>query len=82
VDGVQAAKLTLTPKAAKVHNMFQQIILWIDPARGVSVQQEFIEPSADYRLAKYSNIKLNERIPDDVFKLKTTGKTKWVRPQA
>jgi outer membrane lipoprotein-sorting protein len=82
LDGVQAAKLTLTPKAAKVRNMFQQIVLWIDPARGISVQQEFIEPSGDYRLAKYSNIKINQKIPDDAFKLKTTGKTKWVRPQA
>ena len=82
VDGVQAAKLLLTPKAAKVRNMFQQIILWIDPARGISVQQQFIEPqSGDYRLAKYSNIQVNQKIADDVFKLKTTGKTRWVRPQ-
>jgi outer membrane lipoprotein-sorting protein len=82
VDGVQAAKLSLTPKQAKVHNMFQQIVLWIDPARGISVQQQFIEPSGDYRLAKYSNIKINQPIQGDVFKLKTTGKTKWVRPQS
>jgi outer membrane lipoprotein-sorting protein len=82
VDGVQAGKLLLTPKAAKVRNMFQQIILWIDPARGVSVQQQFIEPqSGDYRLAGYSDIKINQKISDDVFKLKTTGKTKWLRPQ-
>jgi outer membrane lipoprotein-sorting protein len=81
VDGVQAAKLTLTPKQVKVRNMFQQIILWIDPARGISVQQQLIEPSGDYRLAKYSNIKINQNIPNDVFKLKTSGKTKWVRPQ-
>ncbi len=81
VDGVQTAKLSLTPKAVKVRNMFQQIVLWIDPARGISVQQQFIEPSGDYRLAKYSNIKMNQKIPDDAFKLKTTGKTKWVRPQ-
>lgn len=82
VDGQQAAKLELTPKAAKVRSMFQQIVLWIDPARGVSVQQQFIEPSGDYRLAKYSNIKLNQKISDEIFKLKTTGKTKWIRPQA
>lgn len=81
LDGVQAAKLTLTPKQVKVRNMFQQIILWIDPARGISVQQQLIEPSGDYRLAKYSNIKINQNIPNDVFKLKTSGKTKWVRPQ-
>jgi outer membrane lipoprotein-sorting protein len=82
VEGVQAAKLTLTPKTQKIKNMFSQILLWIDPARGVSVQQQFIEPSGDYRLAKYSNIKLNQKIGDDVFKLKTTGKTKWLRPQS
>jgi outer membrane lipoprotein-sorting protein len=82
VDGVQAAKLTLTPKQVKVRNMFQQIILWIDPARGISVQQQLIEPSGDYRLAKYSNIKINQNIPNDIFKLKTSGKTKWVRPQS
>lgn len=81
VDGVQAAKLTLTPKQVKVRNMFQQIILWIDPARGISVQQQLIEPSGDYRLAKYSNIKINQNIPNDFFKLKTSGKRKWVRPQ-
>jgi outer membrane lipoprotein-sorting protein len=81
VNGVQAAKLTLTPKQVKVRNMFQQIILWIDPARGISVQQQLIEPSGDYRLAKYSNIKINQNIANEVFKLKTSGKTKWVRPQ-
>jgi outer membrane lipoprotein-sorting protein len=81
VDGVQAGKLTLTPKQVKVRNMFQTIILWIDPARGISVQQQFIDSNGDYRLAKYTNIKLNQNIPGDVFKLKTSGKTKWVRPQ-
>ena len=82
VDGVKAAKLTLVPKTQKVRNMFAQILLWIDPAHGISVQQQFIEPSGDYRLAKYTNIKLNQKLGDDVFKLKTTGKTKTVRPQS
>ena len=82
VEGVKAAKLTLVPKTQKVKNMFSQILLWIDPAHGLSVQQQFIEPSGDYRLAKYSNIKINQKIGDDVFKLKTSGKTKWVRPQS
>ena len=79
--GVNAARLELTPKAARVRGMFNLITLWIDPARGVSVQQKFSEPSGDYRLAKYSDIKLNEKIDNDVFKLHTSGKTKWVRPQ-
>jgi len=81
VDGVQAQKLILTPKSQKVKNMFQAITLWIDPARGVSVQQKFDSSDGDYRLATYKNVKLNEKLPD-VFKLKTTGKTKVVTPQA
>jgi len=81
VDGIKTAKLELTPKQPKVASMFSRILLWIDPARGVSVQQQFFEPSGDYRLAKYMNIKMNERLPDSAFKLKTTSKTKIVSPQ-
>jgi outer membrane lipoprotein-sorting protein len=80
VQGVNAAKLDLTPKSQKVANMFQTITLWIDPARGVSVQQLFTEKSGDYRLAKYSNIQPNPKLSNDVFKLKTNGKVTYVRP--
>jgi outer membrane lipoprotein-sorting protein len=81
LDGVNTSKLDLVPKSIKIRNNFQHIILWIDPAHGVSVQQQLFEPSGDYRLAKYSNIELNQKVPDSVFKLKTTGKTKFVSPQ-
>ena len=82
VGGVNAAKLELVPRQTSVKNMFSLITLWIDPARGVSVQQKLLdEKSGDYRLAKYSNIKLNEKVPDSAFKLKTTSRTKTVSPQ-
>ena len=81
IGGIEVAKLELTPKSAKLRNNIAKILLWIDPARGVSVQQQFLEPGGDYRLAKYSDIRLNQKLPDNVFKLKTTGKTKIVSPQ-
>lgn len=81
LNGLDTIKLKLVPKSPKVRNMFSQIILWIDPARGVSVQQQLFEPSGDYRLAKYSDIQLNQKLPDTAFRLKTTGKTKFVSPQ-
>lgn len=82
VGGVNAAKLELVPRQASVKNMYSLITLWIDPARGVSVQQKFLdEKSGDYRLAKYSNIKMNEKVPDSVFRLKTGSKTRFVSPQ-
>ena len=82
VQGINAAKLELKPKSPKVANMFPAMTLWIDPARGVSVQQLFNEPSGDYRIAKYNNIKVNDKIPNDAFKLKTSGKVTYVKPNS
>lgn len=83
VDGVNAARLELTPKTERVRGMFDRIVLWIDPARGLSVRQQFFQPvSGDYRLVKYSDIQVNKKIDADVFDLKkrTDSKTKYVRP--
>jgi outer membrane lipoprotein-sorting protein len=80
-NGTDAAKLELIPKSPKLRNNIARILLWIDPARGVSVQQQFFEPSGDYRLARYSEIQVNQKLPDNAFKLKTTGKTKFISPQ-
>ena len=81
INGVATAKLQLVPKSERVRNTFKQILLWIDLDKGVSVQQQFFQPQGDYRLAKYTNIQVNgKKIPDDVFKLKTTSKTKTVPP--
>ena len=79
VEGADTVKLELVPKLDKARNTFDHIWLWIDSSLGVSVQQQFFAPqSGDYRLAKYSNIKLNQRIPDSAFKLRTTPKTKVI----
>jgi hypothetical protein len=39
------------------------------------VRQQLFQKSGDYRLAIYSDIRLNEKIPEAVFKLKTNSKT-------
>jgi outer membrane lipoprotein-sorting protein len=61
--------------------MFEKLVMWIDPKLGVAVQQKFFQPEGDYRLTKYSDIRLNQKIPDNVFKLKTDSKTTTVSPQ-
>lgn len=82
IGGIATAKLKLEPKSAKVRNTYSQIFLWIDPSRGISVQQQFFQPQGDYRLAKYSDIQVNgKKIPDEVFKLKTNDKTETVSPR-
>jgi outer membrane lipoprotein-sorting protein len=80
VDNIATAKLHLTPKSEKVRNYFTEAFLWIDLNRGISLQQKFMQSQGDYRLAKYSAVKVKAKISDDVFRLKTTGKTKIVSP--
>ena len=82
INGVATAELQLVPKSEKVRNTFKQILLWIDLDNGISVQQQFFEPQGDYRLAKYSSIQVKgKKIPDEVFKLKTTSKTQTISPR-
>ena len=81
IDNIATAKLHLTPKSEKVRNYFTEAFLWIDLNRGISLQQKFMQSQGDYRLAKYSAVKVNAKISNDVFRLKTTGKTKIASPR-
>ncbi len=81
VNNIATEKLELIPKSVQLRNNIARILLWIDPKIGISVQQQFFESSGNYRLIKYSNILINQKLPDNAFKLKTNGKTKFVSPQ-
>ena len=77
IGDVQTGHLQLIPVAEKVKKSFPRIDLWIDP-QGVSLRQQLFQTGGDYRLADYSTIRVNERVPDGAFKIKTSGPTKTV----
>ena len=81
INALNASKLELTPKSQQLQNNISKIILWIDPSKSVAVQMQLFFPGGDYRLTKYSDIQIDQKLPDNVFKLKTTGKTRFVSPQ-
>jgi outer membrane lipoprotein-sorting protein len=81
IGEVNAAKLQLIPKSEGVKKYYNRMVLWIDTDKGVSVQQQLFAPQGDYRLCKYTGIKVNEKVSDEVFKLKTTGKTQTIAPK-
>jgi outer membrane lipoprotein-sorting protein len=81
VDGIKTAKLDLTPKQQKLKSSLSRVLLWLDPEKNISMKQQFFEPNGDYRLTHYTNIKVNGKISDDVFRLKTTSDTKVVHAQ-
>lgn len=81
IDGADTAKLELIPKSEKLRNNIARIVLWVDSTRGISLQQQLFDASGNYRLARYTAIQVNQKLPDGVFKLKTTSKTTVLKPQ-
>jgi outer membrane lipoprotein-sorting protein len=81
IDNKPTARLQLIPKNVKFRSNFPKIFLWIDLNRGISLQQKFMQPQDDYRLAKYSDIRMPAKIGNDVFQLKTNKKTQFVSPR-
>jgi len=79
VDGVKTAKLELVGNpSSSIRNIFSRIIWWIDPEHNVSLRQQLFQPAGDYRLAHYSNIKVNAKPSQDFFHIKSTSKTRVV----
>jgi len=81
LDGQRVAHLELIPKAATVTAQLKQIELWLSTEDWQPVQQKFWEPSGDYLLARYRDLKQNAKISGKSFQLPIRGKVKTVRPQ-
>jgi outer membrane lipoprotein-sorting protein len=73
VGDADTVKLDLVSK--QPNNMYSHITLWLDPVEDVSLKQQAFEPSGDYRTAVYTNRRVNQKIPANVFTIKTTKKT-------
>jgi len=66
VDGQKTTVLDLKPKSGSIKG----VRMWLDQKKWVAVKLQVTESSGDYFILKYSNIKLNENIPESVFDLK------------
>ena len=69
MNGVHVAQLELVAKDPQVRKTISKVTLWIDPERGVSLQQRFDEGPSLYRICKYTDIKVNESLPSKAFDL-------------
>ena len=59
IDGVSTVKLNLVPKDASVTNTFTHILIWVDPARSLSLKQEYFTPEGDTQTSYYTHIRYN-----------------------
>ena len=72
---VSTEKLDMVAKDPGVRNMFTHIVIWIDPARAISLKQQFFMPSEDVRTSLYTHIRYNEKVDTRPFAIKTDKNT-------
>jgi len=72
---VTTTKLNLVSKDPNVRNMFTHVIIWVDPARGISLKQQFFTPSEDQRTTYFTNIRYNQSVNTKPYAIKTDKKT-------
>ncbi|MFN7925397.1 MAG: hypothetical protein U0Q16_35185 [Bryobacteraceae bacterium] len=81
VAGQKASKLELTPKSGDVLRHVKKIELWVSDPHGYPVQHKFIEPSGNYWLYTWSNVKLNPGLKPEQLQIKAPPNVKREYPQ-
>jgi outer membrane lipoprotein-sorting protein len=81
ISSQKASRLELTPKSAKVREHYSKIELWIAANGGHPVQQKLNEPSGNYMLMTYIDIKLNPALTASELELKLPPDVKREYPQ-
>ena len=65
----QTYALELTPRSGKVSAFFSRIVLWVDGRLWVPIQQKLVEPTRDYLLIRFEDVRLNLNLPASRFDL-------------
>ncbi len=81
INGQSAIRLQLNPKATEIRQYVQKIELWI-PEQGdpYPLREKIFEPSRDYRVVTYDNLKINPPLQTDAMQLKVPPGVKIEHP--
>jgi outer membrane lipoprotein-sorting protein len=81
IGGVATTRIDMTPKSAELKKLITKIELWIPEGQDTPIQEKVTEPSKNYELITYSDIKVNPNLPESAFELKLPEKVKKIHPQ-
>ena len=82
LDGHKMAVVELVPRSDDVRKQITKIVMWVDEASWLPVQQKFMEAgSGDYFLSRYKNVMKNLKIGDGKFKADWPKGTKIEKPR-
>jgi outer membrane lipoprotein-sorting protein len=81
LEGHKMAIVELVPRSDEVRKQITKIVMWVDEASWLPVQQKFLEAgSGDYFLSRYKNVMKNLKIGDGKFKADWPKGTKIEKP--
>ena len=80
VDGQKTTKLTLVPKTGEAKQYLTKIELWLT-ADNYPIREKLFEPSGDYVLVDYSDVKINPALPSNAISLHVAPGAKYEYPQ-
>ncbi len=81
LDGHKMALVELVPHSDEVRKQIARILMWVDEASWLPVQQKFLEAgSGDYTISRYKNVMKNLKIGDGKFKADWPKGTKVEKP--
>lgn len=69
IGGRQAYVIELTPRSERVSAFFSRIVLWVDSRLWIPIQQKLVEPTRDYLLIRFEDVRLNLDLPASRFDL-------------
>jgi outer membrane lipoprotein-sorting protein len=81
IGGVATTRLELTPKSVELQKLITKIELWIPEGQSNPIRAKFSEPSKNYELVDYSDIKVNPPLAESAFALKLPDRVKKIYPQ-
>jgi outer membrane lipoprotein-sorting protein len=67
LDGITTDKLELIAKDPTVRNNILKVTIWMDTSRAVSLKLVFDEGQGQSRVCHYTNLKVNQPLPDNAF---------------
>jgi outer membrane lipoprotein-sorting protein len=81
IGGVATTRIELTAKPAELKKLVSKIELWFAEGQANPVQEKVTEPSKNYELVNYSEIKVNPTLPDSAYQIALPPGVKKIYPQ-
>ncbi len=81
INDADTTRIELTPRSEELKKLITRIELWIPVGQSNPIRAKFSEPSKNYELVDYADIKVNPELPDSAFELRLPAKVKKIYPQ-